>query len=127
MLKLLDSFFLVFHSLLVVFNLFGWMHPKTRRINLIALLLTGGSWVFLGIFYGLGYCPLTDWHFQVLREMGAVNLPSSYITYILMRWNGKLFSEPLIDRLTLWFYLAALTISVFVNIKYRKRKKVAAD
>jgi hypothetical protein len=124
-LKALDIFFVVFHTLLVVFNLFGWMHPKTRRINLITLLLTGGSWVFLGIFYGLGYCPLTDWHFQVLRKLGEVNLPSSYITYLLMRFTGRLFPETLIDSITLWSYLTALLISVFINIRVYRQKRVA--
>ncbi len=68
--KFLDIFFTVFHSLLVLFILFGWIWKKTRRLNLICILLTGASWLFLGIFYGLGYCPLTDWHFNILRRLG---------------------------------------------------------
>jgi hypothetical protein len=70
MLIFLDVFFLVFHASLILFNLFGWMFRKTRVWNLVTLLLTGLSWTLLGIFYGFGYCPFTDWHFQVLEELG---------------------------------------------------------
>jgi hypothetical protein len=123
MLKLLDFFFLIFHSFLIVFNLTGWIHPVTRKINLVTLLLTGGSWFLLGLFYGMGYCPLTDWHFKILEKMGETDLPSSYITYIIMRWSGISCRESLIDILTLVGYLCALVVSVFVNIKYRKKKR----
>jgi len=47
---------------------------KTRKANLILLLLTGLSWFGLGIFYGWGYCPLTDWHWKVLRELGETGI-----------------------------------------------------
>ena len=88
MFKFLDIFFLVFHSLLILFNLFGWMWKKTRRLNLITLLLTGFSWVGLGLFYGWGYCFLTDWHWQVLKKAGELNLPDSYVQYLLNRILG---------------------------------------
>ncbi|MCK5838377.1 MAG: DUF2784 family protein, partial [Bacteroidales bacterium] len=70
MFKLADTFFIIFHTALTLFNLFGWIWQKTRKLNLIILLLTGFSWFGLGIFYGIGYCPLTDWHYRVLRKMG---------------------------------------------------------
>ncbi|HPF94086.1 MAG TPA: DUF2784 family protein, partial [Tenuifilaceae bacterium] len=63
---LLDVFFVAFHTLLIAFNLFGWIWWRTRKANLITLLLTGLSWIGLGLFFGIGYCPLTDWHWQVL-------------------------------------------------------------
>lgn len=117
MLKLLDFFFTGFHTLLILFNLFGWLMPATRRLNLIVLLITGGSWFILGIFYGIGYCPLTDWHFQVLDKLGYVGLPDSYITFLLQRFTGHTFNQTLIDTLTMAGFLAALVISVWVNVK----------
>jgi hypothetical protein len=117
MLKIIDYFFLVFHSVLIIFNLFGWVWKATRRLNLITLLLTGGSWFILGIFYGFGYCPFTDWHFQVLRKLGHFNLPNSYIKYITDRLTGLDFKSELVDTVTLVLFLLALVISIYMNIR----------
>lgn len=115
--KFLDIFFLCFHSLLVVLNLFGWIWKRTRMLNLFTLLLTGGSWFLLGIFYGMGYCPLTDWHFQVLRKLGATDLPNSYMKYIGDRITGLDLNPGLVDTLTLVTFFLALVISVVLNIR----------
>ena len=60
LLPVIDLFFVVFHTSLTLFNALGWIGYKTRKLNLVTLLLTGGSWFILGIFYGIGYCPLTE-------------------------------------------------------------------
>lgn len=122
--KILDIFFLLFHSSIVLFNLFGWICKRTLKLNLITLLLTGGSWFILGIFYGIGYCPLTDWHFQVLRKLGQYDLPTSYMKYIGDRITGLDFNANLVDTLTLICFLLALVISVTLNIRnWYKRDK----
>ena len=121
--KILDIFFLLFHSLIVLFNLFGWIWKRTRKVNLITLLLTGGSWFILGIFYGLGYCPLTDWHFQILRKLGKYDLPNSYMKYIGDRITGLDFNADLVDTLTLVCFLLALVISIFLNVRGWIRKR----
>lgn len=115
-----DVFFVVFHSLLIVFNLFGWLWRKTRRANLVTLLLTGASWFVLGIFYGIGYCPLTDWHWGILHGLGKTHLPASYTEYLAERITGLDFSARLADTLTAGFYFLALAFSLFVN--FRKKK-----
>jgi hypothetical protein len=120
MLKLLDFFFTGFHTILIIFNLFGWMLPATRRLNLILLLITGGSWFILGIFYGIGYCPLTDWHFQILEKLGYTGLPDSYITFLAQRFTGQTFRQSLVDTLTMVGYVTALVISIGVNIRRKK-------
>ena len=117
MLKFLDYFFLVFHFILILFNLFGWIWKSTRRLNLVTLSLTGGSWFLLGIFYGFGYCPFTDWHFKVLQKLGHYNLPNSYIKYITDRLTGLDFDAELVDTVTLVLFLLALAISIFVNFR----------
>ena len=123
--KIIDIFFLVFHSSIVVFNLFGWIWKRTLKLNLITLLLTGGSWFILGIFYGIGYCPLTDWHFQVLRKLGKYDLPNSYMKYLGDRITGLNFNANLVDTLTMVCFLLALFVSLFLNGRnwYRKRMK----
>lgn len=116
--KLLDIFFTVFHSLLVLFILFGWIWKKTRRLNLVCILLTAASWLGLGIFYGLGYCPLTDWHFNILRKLGYSDLPNSYLSFLFTRLTGLQIDQNLVDGVTLWGLVAALVISVFLNFRH---------
>ncbi len=122
--RISDIFFLVFHLALVIFNLFGWIWKKTRPANLITLLLTGASWSLLGIFYGWGYCPLTDWHFRILEHLGHTGLPNSYIQYLLERLFHLDLPAVLVDRVTLITFLGALGISLFMNVKdlIQKRK-----
>ena len=125
MLKLIDLFFTCFHTALILFNLFGWLYPATRKWNLITLILTGASWLGLGFFYGFGYCPLTDWHFRILEKMGHENLPASYIAYLLQRILGVPARDSMVDMLTLVFYLISLSLSVYTNIHDIKKKKGA--
>lgn len=120
--RLIDIFFVLFHTSVILFNLAGWIWKRTRKYNLILLLLTGGSWLFLGLLVGTpGYCPLTDWHFWVLERLGRTGLPLSYIKYLADRLTGLSFSSDLVDNITLYSFIAALIISLFLNISdYRK-------
>ena len=125
MLIFLDYFFLIFHTLLILFNVFGWIWKPLRLANLITLVLTGSSWFLLGIFYGFGFCPLTEWHFSIVEKLGETDLPYSYIQYLVSRISGIMPDEKLTDHLTLVFYFLALAASAFVNLKERlSRRKV---
>jgi hypothetical protein len=115
---ILDIFFVIFHSSVVLFNIFGWIWKKTRIYNLITLGITGASWLFLGLLVGtLGYCPLTDWHFSVLNKLGVTDLPNSYMKYLADRITGLDISASLVDNVTLYTFLTALVISLLLNIK----------
>jgi hypothetical protein len=116
--RFLDIFFTIFHTCLVLFNLFGWVWRKTRRLNLISLLLTGASWVLLGLFYGFGYCPLTEWHFQVLEKLGYNDLPDSYLSFLFKRLSGIQLDQSLVDSVTLWGLIVALSISLYLNFRH---------
>jgi hypothetical protein len=122
--RILDIFFVVFHSSIIIFNLFGWMWKKTRILNLILLILTGSSWLFLGLIVGvLGYCPLTDWHFDILEKLGKTDLPSSYMKYLADRLTGMSFNTATVDKVTLYVFLAALIISIILNARDLVRKR----
>jgi hypothetical protein len=115
---ILDIFFVIFHSSVIIFNLTGWIWKKTRVWNLVVLLLTGSSWLFLGLIVGvLGYCPFTDWHFRVLEKIGSHDLPNSYIKYLADRITGFDLNASLVDNITLWTFIAALLLSLFLNIR----------
>ena len=116
MYNVLDIFFISFHTLLIFFNLFGWIWKPLRKANLISLLITGASWFILGIFYGIGYCPLTDWHWQVLQKLGKYDIPNSYIEYLIERFSGFDVSAEVVDICTVVLYFVALLISLYLNI-----------
>ncbi len=117
MYELLDIAFIVFHTVLILFNLFGWTWEATRRWNLATLLATGFSWVVLGIWYGFGYCPCTDWHWQVRHELGYTNMPNSYITFLIELLTGIQISATTVDTVTGIAFGGALLLSIYVNYK----------
>jgi hypothetical protein len=122
----LDFFFLIFHTLLTLFNLLGWIWKKTRKANLITLLLTGLSWFVLGIFYGIGYCPLTEWHWNVLEKLGNHDLPYSYIKYLIWRLTSFNTDATVIEYVTAIGFFAALGMSVILAIRdYRRLKTLS--
>lgn len=120
-LHVLNYFFFGFHTVLIVFNLFGWLYPKTRKLHLYSLLITLFSWGVLGIWYGFGYCFLTDWHYQVLRELGETGMPNSYIAFLIEKLTGWLPEARLVNTMTTVFTAMAFIGSVWVNF-FRKRK-----
>ena len=120
MLLLGDIFFTAFHTLLILFNLFGWIWKPLRRWHLATITLTLASWVILGIWYGWGYCPLTDWHWDILRAMDKTNLPNSYITFILKRILGLDLNPNIVDTMTLSLALLAFAVSIKVNFFSKK-------
>lgn len=118
-LLLADCFFLVFHTVLIVFNLTGWIWKPIRKWHLACILLTFVSWGVLGIWYGLGYCPLTDWHWEILRQRGESDLPDSYISYLLKRIVGLSPRGEIVDAFTVVFALVALLLSLRANFSKR--------
>lgn len=123
LLRLGDYFFMIFHSFLIVFNLFAWLYKPLLKGHFAVLTLTFASWGILGIWYGFGYCPFTDWHFDILKELGATNLPKSYISYLLQRVFNLHLANDVVDGLTLGCSLVALFISVYLNFFRRKKTK----
>ncbi len=124
--RLLDYFFLVFHLGIVIFNLFGWIWPKTRKANLILLLLTAASWFGLGLIYGIGFCPFTEWHWQVLEKLGSRPVEDSYMQYLYRRVFNQHFESSLVNTVTAVAFFVALAISLFLNIRDLLRKRRSA-
>lgn len=123
MLRLLDILLTLVHFIIIGFNLFGWIWPRTRKWHLACIVLTAGSWLLLGIWFGIGYCPVTDWQWQVKERLGETALPDSFITYYAEKITGQTFSDSFINLMTALFFSAAALLSVYVNF-FRKRKNV---
>lgn len=122
MLHFLDIFFVVFHTILVFFNLFGWAWRRTRRIHLYSILLTFASWTLLGVIFTFGYCPFTDWHWDIKRKLGETDLPASYIKYYLDAISPFEWNPATVDMLVLVSSLTALGLSIRLNLRDRRRK-----
>lgn len=121
-LALLDVLFSILHLLIIGFNLFGWFFKATRRIHFWFAMLTLACWTILGIWFGLGYCPITDWQWQIKEKLGEQNLPGSFIKYFADKLTGTDINAELIDYLTLGFFLLAIAISVKLNFFHKKSK-----
>jgi len=93
----LNTGFFLFHSALIAFILFGWIWKKTRRIHLSLTVLTAFSWFILGIWYGFGYCPFTDWHYRVRMKLGHFDMPESYIKFLFQSVTGIKVDQKIID------------------------------
>jgi hypothetical protein len=119
-LEVLNYFFFVFHAVLIVFNVFGWIFVKTRKLHLYVLLITLFSWFVLGIWYGFGYCFLTDWDYEVLRKLGETQMPQSYIAFLIQKLTGWLPEAQLVNISTVVITMLALIASVWVNF-FRKK------
>jgi len=119
---LYDFLFTVLHLLIVGFNLLGWIWRSTRKLHFVLVLFTAGSWLVLGIWYGLGYCPVTDWQWQVKAHLGETNLPNSFIKYYADKITGQDVSAGFIDAATAICFAIAATLSVYLNF-FRKKAK----
>jgi hypothetical protein len=122
MLLFADIFFTIIHLAIILFNLFGWIPRSTRRAHFVMVILTAASWFILGIWFGMGYCPITDWQWRVKELRGEINLPGNFVEYFAEKLSNHNFDSQLVNLVTgVSFALAALA-SVFVNFFGRKIK-----
>ena len=118
---ILDYFLTVLHLVIIGLNLFAWIWLKTRKLHLYIVGITLFCWLVLGIWYGLGYCPITDWQWQVKTKLGETNLPNSFVKYHLDHLSGQNIPDTTVDIITLGSFLAAIICSVKVNFFSKNR------
>jgi hypothetical protein len=124
MLSFLDYLLSFLHLAIVAFNLFGWIPPVTRKAHLVSLFITAVSWFILGIWFGIGYCPVTDWQWQVKTQLGERNLPASFVTYYADKLTGRHINPSLITNITAISFALAVLASLYVNIRgWRRLRK----
>lgn len=121
MLNVLDIIFLWLHIVIILFNLFGWIWKIARKPHLIILASTLFSWLVLGIKYGLGYCFLTDWHWEVKMKLGETNLPNSFIKYFFDQYTFLIVSAELADLITISCIVLVIIFTTYVNF-FKKDK-----
>lgn len=122
MLRFLDILLTILHLIIILFNLFGWIPRATRKAHFIVILLTAACWFLLGIWFGIGYCPVTDWQWQVKEQLGERNLPNSFIEYYAEKLSGQNFDAKFIDIITATAFAIAALLSIYVNFILPKIK-----
>jgi hypothetical protein len=112
----LNAAFFAFHTSWVIFNCVGWVWRRTRRWHLAAVALTAASWFGLGIRYGWGYCPCTDWHWQVRARLGYQD-PSSYMQLLIAEVIGLDVPAAWVDAGTMSVLGLVAVISIVLNVR----------
>lgn len=86
-------------------------------------MLTAFSWLILGIWYGIGYCPCTDWHWQIRFALGKYDMPYSYIKFLLDIIFGINANARMVDILAAILFSLALMCSGIVNYRDYRAKR----
>jgi ABC-type Na+ efflux pump permease subunit len=98
-----------------MFNLTGWIFKPTHKFHLVVVAITCFCWLVLGIWYGFGYCPVTEWQWQIKEQLGETNLPASFITYFINNLLGGSISEKVINNGTGIIFFVVIIITVYLN------------
>jgi hypothetical protein len=117
--ELLNLAFFAFHTAWIGFVSAGWIWRRTRRWHLLAVVLTALSWFGLGVWYGWGYCPCTDWHWQVRERLGYID-PPSYTQLLIRVVTGIDLGSRAANALTLGVLVAAAAMSVVLHVRDRR-------
>ena len=115
----LNTGFFVFHTACVLFNCAGWIWRRTRPWQLATVALTALSWVGLGAWYGWGYCPCTDWHWQVRARLGLDN-PPSYVQLLIREIAGVDPGPQLANVLAVAALGVSAALGVWLTIRDRR-------
>jgi hypothetical protein len=111
--------FFVFHTAWIGFNCLGWAWRRTRPWHLGTIALTAFSWFGLGFWFGWGYCPCTDWHWQIRARMGFSD-PPSYVQLLVRQLTGIELQPVVANVLTLGTLVVAGGLSIVLNLKDRR-------
>ena len=75
--------------------------------------ITLSCWTLLGIFQGIGFCPLTYIHSHYLYTNYEFHLPFSYLDYLLI----DNFNLPLTSKAISIISIFVIFISLLINLK----------
>jgi hypothetical protein len=118
----LNVAFFVLHTAWIGFNCVGWALRRTRRWHLAAVTLTAFSWFVLGIWYGWGYCPCTDWHWRIRERLGYQD-PPSYIQVLAQTLAGVQLDRFWADSLAVATLGVAAVLTVVLNVRDLRKNR----
>lgn len=120
--RVLDVCFFVLHTAFIVFIAAGWAWQRVRRAHLASVGAVAFSWLGLGLVFGLGFCPCTDWHWRVRERLGDRALPDSYIKFLADRLTGCDWNAAWVDGVTVCALAIAAGLSIVLNWRDKRRR-----
>ena len=118
--QIADYILTIFHLFIILFTLFGWFWLKTRKLHFIVVCITLFCWLVLGIWFGVGYCPITDWQWQLKESLGEKSLPASFVKYFADKISGRDIDAGVVDLFTGIGFLFAIFTACYFRFLYRK-------
>lgn len=122
-LQALDVLFILFHTGLILFNSLGWAFRRTRRANLITLGATAFSWFVMGLWWGIGYCVCTDWHWQIRRSLGYPEVSDTYIGFLFATFTPWRPGSATVEWITGLVFALSIVLSVALNVRDTKIRR----
>ena len=82
------------------------------------IILVLVAWLGIGYFKGvIGYCPLTDWHWDVKCALGQRGIPNSFIEYMLEKILGVDLNSKDVDIGTATGLIISVLATIYVNFR----------
>ena len=116
-LSLANILFHFVHLAIIFFFLFGWLAGKTLLAHFILSILILLSWCGLGIFYGFGYCLVTDIQWKIKKRMDEKPYTEYYIKYMIDKVTGFDTNPNTVNTVTQYSFFIILFISMFLISK----------
>lgn len=116
-LNLLNIFFHIMHLSIIFFFLFGWLFITTQEAHFVLAVFILASWYGLGIYFGFGYCLVTDLQWKIKKLLGQAPPTEFYVKYMIDKITGLDTNPTIINGLTTSIYFAILILSVFIKAK----------
>lgn len=119
----LDWTFFVLHGAFILFNMVGWAWQRTRVLHLITLALTTFSWFVMGMFWGWGYCVLTDWHTHIRRQLAYAEPEATFAQQFAGRLCGLPLDRTFADCITgsIFTFIVVVTAITWSRKRFSKR------
>jgi hypothetical protein len=113
-LKLLNIIFHLIHLSIIIFFLFGWMFERLRFAHFILSLLILLSWCGLGIFFGFGYCLVTDIQWKIKKLLKEEPNTEFYVKYMVDKLTGLNTNPGFVNGMTTCIYFGIFIISTIL-------------
>ena len=116
-LTILNVLFHALHMTIILFFLFGWMVKETRQLHYCLAVLILVSWYGLGLFFGFGYCLITDIQWRIKRHLSQTPSTEYYIKYLVDKIAGVNSRANIINGITTYTYFGILVVSTVLLVR----------
>lgn len=113
---LLNALFHGVHIAIIGFIAIGWIFQHLLLLHLSFALATLGSWFILGYWFGIGYCPISSWHWRIKSALGDGRPQGTYIFQLLQNLSGKQLDPHRVDHAVVIGTVLVTTLSIVLNL-----------